>query len=97
MTMSLAIAYHEAGHAICALALDIGVTKLETRGCHFCPCNDSTTWWRYAVMALGGPVAEQRYTCFPIDVVAAQRDSVWAPDYQRAVRRSHCAGSVHPG
>jgi hypothetical protein len=38
----------------------------------------------YAVMALGGPAAEQRYACYPIDIVAAQRNSVWAPDYQRA-------------
>jgi hypothetical protein len=71
MTTPLNIAYHEAGHAICALALDIGITKLEARGCRYRPCNDSATWWRYAVMALGGPAAEQRYACFPIDVVAA--------------------------
>jgi hypothetical protein len=84
MTTPPHIAYHEAGHALVGLALDIGITKLEARGCRYCPCSDPRTWWRYAVMALGGPAAEQRYACYPIDIVAAQRDSTWAADYQRA-------------
>jgi hypothetical protein len=65
------------------LALDIRITKLEARGCHFRPRNDPMAWWRYAVMAR--PVAEQRYACYPIDIVVAQRDSIWAGDYQRAL------------
>jgi hypothetical protein len=59
MTASLTIAYHEAGHAVCAMALGIGIRKLESRLCHFCPRNDPMACWRYAVMALGGPAAER--------------------------------------
>jgi hypothetical protein len=80
----LAIAHHEAGHSVVAMALGIGIRKLEVRLCHFCPRNDPVAWWAYAVMALGGPAAEQRYACYPFGIVAMKRNSVWAADYQRA-------------
>ena len=85
MTTPLVIAHHEAGHALVGLALDIPITRLEAEGCRYCPCSDPRTWWRFAAMALGGPAAEQRYACYPIDIVVAQRDSIWAGDYQRAL------------
>jgi hypothetical protein len=84
MTTSLHIAYHEAGHAVVAMALGTGIRKLESRFCHYCPRNDPMAWWAYAVTALGGPAAEQRFACYPIDVVAMKGNSVWAADYQRA-------------
>jgi hypothetical protein len=81
MTTPLTIAYQS---RVVGMALDIGITKLEARFCHYCPCTDPTALWRYAVMALGGPVAEQRYVIYPHDIVVARRNSTWAADYQRA-------------
>jgi hypothetical protein len=91
MNAPLIIAHHEAGHAVVGMALGIGITKLESWLCHFRPCNGRMAWWAYAVMALGGPAAEQRYACYPFDFVAMKRNSVWAADYRRAydwLRRS---------
>jgi hypothetical protein len=48
-------------------------------------------------MALGGPIAELRYACYPHDAVMAWRNSAWAVDYQRArdgLRRHPGGGNI---
>jgi hypothetical protein len=80
----LAIAHHEAGQAVVGMALGIGIKKRESRLCHTCGRNDPMGWWAYAVMPLGGPMAELRYACYSYDAMMARRNSVWAVDYQRA-------------
>jgi hypothetical protein len=78
MNTPLIIAHHEA----VAMALGIGITKLESRLCHARRRNDPMTNWGHAVA--GGSAAEQRYACHPIDIVAMRRNSILAADYQRA-------------
>jgi hypothetical protein len=41
----LIIAHQEAGHAVVAMALGIGIRKLKSRLCHLCACKDPMAWW----------------------------------------------------
>lgn len=88
-------AYHEAGHAVAAIALGTPVKRASL--------DRVTTWVRpgceraqrnEAIIALAGPLAEDRYQSYSLNEQAALSGSVWRTDLDNALRRLRPADSL---
>ena len=88
-------AYHEAGHAVAAVVLGTPirratisvVTTLVKRGCPQAQRND-------ALIALAGPLAEDRYCGYSLVQQAQLWGSVWRTDLDNALYRLRAADSL---
>ena len=103
----MAVAVHEAGHAVVALALGHDVV-LVTLGAspddalRLCLCRSnrddgSIGRWEATVVALSGPVAEQSFVGYPRDARAMMWGSSWKADRAKAeghLRRSSMARTL---
>ena len=88
-------AFHEAGHATIAHALGTpvkiatldGVTTLVRVGCPQAQRAE-------ALIALSGPLAEDRYQSYSLDEQAALWGSAWWPDLRNALHRLQAGESL---
>jgi hypothetical protein len=91
----MATAIHEAAHAVVARALGVEVTRVTLDAgflaqagwlgaCCTLSRDDPNSHWAQAVTDLAGPVAEQRYACYPPARVAMMERSAWKTDFRNA-------------
>jgi hypothetical protein len=81
----LARAYHEAGHAVVALALGHEVTALSLDECHSEFVESPGAWFAGAVVAMAGPAAQMRF--------AGEPEDVWRWDWDYATAEQ-CLGKL---
>jgi hypothetical protein len=97
---TLAISYHEAGHAIAARQLGIKVTRVLIGEITFGHHNPGPmTDWNFAVVMVAGPAAEIRYSGLSPEQIKREWVQHWHTDRRNAergkMRPCRHAGYIH--